>query len=169
MSASYPYPWSGRVRMPRHATCFTGFRPYRPADADLFRPHFLYFSLECAARDVNMDVPIALAITLAFGMSVYETMNHGQHAYFDASVTLLFFLLIGRTLDYDACPCPFRRARTGAAQQPRRGGDQRERTQLPIPAKSAGMRIILAAGEARTIDAAKVEEGRSELVRHCIG
>lgn len=47
----------------------------------------------------NMDVPISLALTLAFGVSVWETLAAGDHAYFDASVMLLFFLLIGRFLD----------------------------------------------------------------------
>ena len=47
----------------------------------------------------NMDVPISLALILAFGVSTWETLTGGQHAYFDASVMLLFFLLIGRFLD----------------------------------------------------------------------
>ncbi|MEM5517586.1 heavy metal translocating P-type ATPase [Henriciella sp. AS95] len=47
----------------------------------------------------NMDVPISLAITLALGISVVETIRGGEHAYFDASVMLIFFLLIGRFLD----------------------------------------------------------------------
>ena len=50
-------------------------------------------------RSLNMDVPISLAVILAAGMSLYQTMNGGEHAYFDASVSLLFFLLIGRYLD----------------------------------------------------------------------
>lgn len=49
---------------------------------------------------LNMDVPISLAVLLAVGLSLYETFNHGANAYFDASVSLLFFLLIGRTLDH---------------------------------------------------------------------
>lgn len=47
----------------------------------------------------NMDVPISLALILAFGVSTSETITGGAHAYFDASVMLLFFLLIGRFLD----------------------------------------------------------------------
>ena len=51
-------------------------------------------------RRMNMDVPIAIGVTLAYALSLYETINHGHYAYFDAAVTLLFFLLIGRTLDH---------------------------------------------------------------------
>ena len=116
-------------------------------------------------RRVNMDVPIALAITLAFGMSVYETLHHGQHAYFDASVTLLFFLLIGRTLDY-MMRARARSAVRGLAQLGSRGavviGENDERNYLPVNEIRPGMRIILAAGERVPVDA-KVEEGRSEL------
>jgi P-type Cu2+ transporter len=48
----------------------------------------------------NMDVPISIGVLLAFGMRLYETIRHGLHAYFDAAVSLLFFLPIGRTLDH---------------------------------------------------------------------
>lgn len=50
-------------------------------------------------RRVNMDVPISLGIVLALGMSVVETLNYAEHAYFDGAVMLIFLLLIGRTLD----------------------------------------------------------------------
>lgn len=49
---------------------------------------------------LNMDVPITLALILAVGTSLWETMLSGQHAYFDAALTLCFFLLTGRYLDY---------------------------------------------------------------------
>lgn len=49
---------------------------------------------------LGMDVPISLALILASAISVFETMNSGHHAYFDAAVMLSFFLLAGRYLDH---------------------------------------------------------------------
>ncbi|MEJ6390417.1 heavy metal translocating P-type ATPase [Gymnodinialimonas ulvae] len=51
-------------------------------------------------RRLNMDVPISLAIALAIGTSLYETMLSGEHAYFDAAIALCAFLLAGRYLDH---------------------------------------------------------------------
>jgi Cu2+-exporting ATPase len=50
-------------------------------------------------RRLNMDVPISLAIILATAMSLYQTVRGNDQVYFDAAVSLLFFLLIGRYLD----------------------------------------------------------------------
>lgn len=47
----------------------------------------------------NMDVPITIGVLLATGMSLYETIIGGHHAWFDGAVMLLFFLLAGRVLD----------------------------------------------------------------------
>ncbi|EBA15887.1 copper-translocating P-type ATPase [Roseobacter sp. SK209-2-6] len=49
---------------------------------------------------LNMDVPIVLALVLALVTSLWETMLSGKHAYFDAALTLTFFLLAGRYLDF---------------------------------------------------------------------
>jgi cation transport ATPase len=43
--------------------------------------------------------PISLGVIVAVGMSLVETINHAEHAYFDSAVMLLFFLLCGRYLD----------------------------------------------------------------------
>jgi len=47
----------------------------------------------------NMDVPISLGVLIATGLSLYETVRHGEHAWFDGALMLLTFLLIGRVLD----------------------------------------------------------------------
>ncbi|MGH1464431.1 MAG: heavy metal translocating P-type ATPase [Cognatishimia sp.] len=51
-------------------------------------------------RQLNMDVPIVLAILLAVATSLWEVSLSGEHAYFDAALTLVFFLLAGRYLDH---------------------------------------------------------------------
>ena len=48
---------------------------------------------------LNMDVPIAVGVTMTAAMSLSETIRGGPYAYFDAALTLLFFLLAGRYLD----------------------------------------------------------------------
>ncbi|AHC73673.1 copper-translocating P-type ATPase [Candidatus Endolissoclinum faulkneri L5] len=64
------------------------------------RPFFASALKAVVAKHLNMDVPISLAVILATGLSLHETLIGGLHTYFDASVTLLFFLLIGQTLNH---------------------------------------------------------------------
>ncbi|MBT6513026.1 MAG: cadmium-translocating P-type ATPase [Rhodospirillaceae bacterium] len=73
-----------------------------PAVAYAGRPFFRSALAALAARRVNMDVPISLAVLLAAGMSLVQTIDGARDAYFDSSVTLLFFLLLGRYLDHRA-------------------------------------------------------------------
>ncbi|WP_068072160.1 heavy metal translocating P-type ATPase [Novosphingobium lentum] len=47
----------------------------------------------------NMDVPISIGVTLATGLSLYETITGGHDAWFDGTLMLLLFLLAGRALD----------------------------------------------------------------------
>ncbi len=71
-----------------------------PAVAYAGRPFFASALRALRAKQLNMDVPISLAVLLALGVSVVETVNHAQHAYFDSAVMLLFFLLCGRYVDH---------------------------------------------------------------------
>jgi Cu2+-exporting ATPase len=52
------------------------------------------------ARRANMDVPISIGVLLTLMISFSETVLHGRDVYFDAAVSLLFLLLIGRWLEH---------------------------------------------------------------------
>ena len=64
------------------------------------QPFFVSAWQSLMARRLGMDVPISLALILASSISLFETIKGGHHAYFDAAVSLCFFLLAGRYLDY---------------------------------------------------------------------
>jgi len=103
----------------------------------------------------NMDVPISIGVTLATALSVFETMNSGHQAYFDASATLLFFLLAGRTLDH----LMRERARSAitnlARLQPRgatRIHEDGRREYVRLDEISPGMILELRAGERVPVD-----------------
>ena len=70
-----------------------------PTVAFAAQPFFLSALAALGGRRLNMDVPISLAILLATAMSLFETFNGGNAAYFDAAVSLTFFLLAGRYLE----------------------------------------------------------------------
>ncbi|MGD9802822.1 MAG: cation-translocating P-type ATPase [Hyphomicrobiaceae bacterium] len=113
----------------------------------------------------NMDVPISVGICLAFGLSLYDTIHGGPHAYFDAATSLIFFLLIGRTLDH----VMRERARVavrGLARLTPHGAtilrDDGRRDYLPVDEIEPGMRIALAAGDRIPVDGV-ISEGMSDL------
>ncbi len=70
-----------------------------PAAAYAGQPFFTSAWRAVRRRQLNMDVPITVGVTLALGLSLYETATHAVHAYFDSAIMLLFFLLCGRYLD----------------------------------------------------------------------
>lgn len=63
------------------------------------QPFFRSAYVALSAGRLNMDVPISLGVTLATAMSLFQTIRGSEQVYFDAAITLLFFLLIGRVLD----------------------------------------------------------------------
>jgi Cu2+-exporting ATPase len=92
--------WSGAEGSTRDLFHWISAGIALPTVAYAGRPFFRSAIRALASGQFNMDVPISLAVCLAALMSLYETFNHGEVAYFDASVTLLFFLLTGRYLDH---------------------------------------------------------------------
>lgn len=121
-------------------------------------------------RRMNMDVPIALGVTLATVMSLYESFFGSGHAYFDAAVSLLFFLLIGRTLDH-MMRFKARAAATNLLQIAAKGGfvvgDNGDLNYLPLEGLAPGMRIRVAAGERFPVDGA-VFSGKSDVDRSLV-
>lgn len=129
------------------------------------RPFFRSAWGAVTSRSLNMDVPISVAILLTASMSLFEAVQGGRHTYFDACVTLLFILLIGRYLDHLA------RARArgaverlsvlGATIAQMVGSDGRLR---PIPARDlpVGADAVVAMGSRIPADALVIH-GQSDI------
>lgn len=135
-----------------------------PAVAYAGQPFFRSAWNALKSRALNMDVPISLAVVLAAGMSLYQTIEGGHHAYFDASVTLLFFLLVGRYLDRRARA----KARSAAEHLLTLAGATAEviegsrRRIVALTEVEAGMTLAVAAGDRIPADGA-IADGVTEL------
>ncbi|MEL7011763.1 MAG: heavy metal translocating P-type ATPase [Pseudomonadota bacterium] len=147
--------WSGAADSTRDFLHWVSAAIALPATAFSAQPFFRNAWGALRVGRLNMDVPISLAIVLACGMSVYEVMHGGAHAWFDAALALTFFLLIGRVLDQRLR----RRARSAAddlaALEPARvtrieGTDKISR---PIAEIAVGDALWLTAGGRVPVDA----------------
>ncbi len=123
-----------------------------------------------AVRRLNMDVPISLAVLLALGMSVFESLTGGDEAYFDAAVTLLFFLLIGRYLDH----LMREKARDGvarlsklAAKGASKVGPDGQTRYIALKDIAAGMILRIKPGERLPVNA-KVISGVTDVDRSLV-
>lgn len=63
------------------------------------QPFFISAWRSLKARGLNMDVPVALSLALAYGASAVATLRHSGDVYFDAMTMFAFFLLGGRYLE----------------------------------------------------------------------
>ena len=91
--------WSGADGATRELFHWLSALIALPVIAYSGRPFFSSAWMALSHKRTNMDVPISIGVILATGLSIYETMTGGGHAYFESAVMLLFFLLAGRTLD----------------------------------------------------------------------
>ncbi|MFO8140604.1 MAG: heavy metal translocating P-type ATPase [Marinobacter sp.] len=76
------------------------------------RPFFENARRDLASRHLTMDVPVAIAIGLAFGASAWVTAFGGQEVYFESVCMFTFFLLLGRYVEVQA---RYRAGLTGSA------------------------------------------------------
>jgi Cu2+-exporting ATPase len=136
-----------------------------PAAAYSGQPFFRSAFRALAARTTNMDVPISIGIVLALGMSVVETFHHAEHAYFDAALMLITFLVAGRYLDQSMR----RRTRAVAgnlaalkAETATKFVGADEICEVPIAAVQAGDIVLLRPGERSAIDGSVIE-GQSKI------
>lgn len=136
-----------------------------PAAAYAVRPFAGPALSQLARGQVGMDLPITVAVVLTLGMSLAESLRGGAHVYFDAAIMLLFFLLIGRTLDSQA------RTRAGRLAENLlvlRGmdavviDDDGRRRRVAVSALAPAMLVVVAAG-ARIPADGTVESGRSDV------
>ncbi|SMP26832.1 heavy metal translocating P-type ATPase [Shimia sagamensis] len=92
--------WSGAEAATRDMFHWISAAIALPTIAFSGKPFFVHAWSALKHKRLNMDVPIVLAIVLAVATSLWETTLSGEHAYFDAALTLVFFLLAGRYLDH---------------------------------------------------------------------
>ena len=134
--------------------------------ATLFSGRVFFESALAAIRrwQLNMDVPISLAVLLALVLSLHATITGGAHTYFDASVMLLLFLLTGRYLDarlrrqaYAAANALASLQTTSATRLGAKGVAEAVRASDIRP----GDRLLITAGERLPVNA-EVLRGESE-------
>lgn len=136
-----------------------------PVIAYAGQPFFRSAAQALLARRLNMDVPISLGVLLAAGMSLFETIKGSEQVYFDAAVTLLFFLLVGRFLDQRmraraagaAANLIGLQATTATRIKPD-GTTERVSARLLEP----GVKVLVASGERAAVDG-KVVAGEGEI------
>ncbi len=129
------------------------------------RPFYVSAWRALKEKHTNMDVPISVAVILSAIMSLFETITHGEHAYFDSGVMLLFFLLIGRYLDARArgkargAAHDLLQMMTGFATVLHADNSQEV---IELSQIKEGMKLLVAAGEKIGADG-EVIEGTSEI------
>ncbi|MDI3336955.1 heavy metal translocating P-type ATPase [Defluviimonas aestuarii] len=158
--------WSGAEAATRDLFHWISAAIALPVLAFSGQPFFASAYASLKARRLGMDVPISLALILASSISLYETFAGGHHAYFDAAVSLCFFLLAGRYLDYRSRAAARSAAEELAALEVPRavrstGGVE---TIVPIAELAVGDLVRVKPGARMPVDGI-VTEGASEIDR----
>ena len=158
--------WSGADGVTRDMFHWISAAITLPTIAFSGQPFFVNAWSALKNRRLNMDVPIVLAIVLALVTSLWETSLSGHHAYFDAALTLTFFLLIGRYLDYRTRAIARSAAEELAALEVPRATVLRDDQEVvtPIAALVVGDLILVRPGGRMPVDG-EIASGASEIDR----
>lgn len=158
--------WSGAEAATRDLFHWLSAAITLPAIGFAAQPFFSNAYAALRAGRLNMDVPITLAIVLALATSIWETSLSGEHAYFDAALTLTFFLLAGRYLDHRARAVARSAAEELAALEVPRALRvvNGESEQVAVMDLKIGDTVLVRPGGRMPIDGIIID-GRSELDR----
>ncbi|MBU2359300.1 MAG: heavy metal translocating P-type ATPase, partial [Alphaproteobacteria bacterium] len=162
--------WSGAAGETRDTFHLISALIAIPVVAYAGQPFFRSALQALRVRRLNMDVPIAVAVVLALALSLVETMRGGEQAFFDAAVTLLFFLLSGRYLDH-LMRERARSAVSGLARLSPRGAMLRQSdgslTYVPLSAIAPGAIIAIGPDERVPVDV-QIISGSTDLDRSLV-
>lgn len=109
-----------------------------------------YFSAIQSLRQfrLNMDVPITLALFLAYGASIWAVVTQSGEVYFDSVTMFVFFLLIGRYLEF--------RARQQVSEKVYKGQNS-----LPVYAE----KVEAEQSQGKMVSLKKLQQGDEILIR----
>ena len=121
-------------------------------------------------RHLVMDVPVALAIALAYSASLWATLRGGGEVYFDSITMFSFFLLLGRFAEQRIRDKNLLLLNRGTLLPPvatqvfpkNEFSESKAETQVPIKTLSAGDFIRVNAGQIIPCDGV-IEEGASQV------
>ncbi len=130
------------------------------------RPFFEAAWRNVKNRSLGMDVPVSIAIGLAYSASCWATFTGGGDVYFDSVAMFTFFLLASRYLEMRARQRNHLLSQGLAALRPRYAwrlapGDQRAK-QVPVADLGIDDQIVIKAGEIIPADGI-VLEGESSV------
>lgn len=87
-------------------------------------------------KSLNMDVPVCIALVLAYGASIYATLTNTGEVYFDSVSMFTFFLLLGRYLEMRARHSNQNKSQHNLTLLPLTAQKEQDSQQITVPLKS---------------------------------
>ncbi|HVN41086.1 MAG TPA: cation-translocating P-type ATPase [Myxococcota bacterium] len=117
-----------------------------------------------ARREITMDVPVVLGVSIALGASIAATWAEAPHVFMDSAAMIVFLILLGRSLERSASARAAGAVERLAALAPqralRRRGDALD--SVPVETLVPGDLVVVPPGERIPTDG-EIVRGASEL------